>query len=131
MSNTSTTFTVTPVNLVTTAETAVLSSTLNSENQPTGQGVSVNGNFNVTTGASTTGVTVRVRAGVGVAGALIGTAVTHTLAAAASATIPYGVLDATLVGTVQYTVTAQQVAASANGTVNQALMCLEPSTGTS
>lgn len=131
MSNTSTVFSTTPVTLTTTSETALLSSTVNLENQPTGQGVSVNGNFNVLAGTGTTALTIRVRAGNGIAGALIGTAVTYTLAAGASATVPYGVLDPTLIGTVQYTVTCQQTGASGNGTVNQTFMSLEPSSAAS
>lgn len=130
MSNTSTVQVTSATTLTTTTETVAATSTTNIENQPGGQGVCINGVVNVTAGTGTTAVTIRVRAGSGITGTVIGNAVVHTLAAAAVANIPFETLDnsaGALVGTVTYSVTVQQTGASGNGTVNQATIMLEPS----
>lgn len=109
-----------PVPLVTTAETTIATT----DSVPidfgiTGEGVRVAGVLNVTTGTAATAITVRVRSGVGTGGTLIGVAATHTLPPASSpANIAYEVLDTGSVASVlnvQYTVTVQQTAATANG----------------
>jgi hypothetical protein len=116
--------------LVTTAETAAATSSLVPEQNPSGQGVRISGVVNVTAGTATTAVQVRVRAGSGVTGTLIGNALTHTLAAGASASIPFDALDTTTVSAgLQYTVTVQQVAATGNGSVNQANISTTPVSG--
>jgi hypothetical protein len=123
MSNLSDTFVTSPVTLTTTSETTVATSPALTEGQvgPVYQGMRLQGVVNVTAGASTTAVVVRVRQGVGTGGALVGNAATHTLAATAIANVPFDVVDSAGVsGTaLQWTVTVQQTAASGNGTVNQ------------
>jgi hypothetical protein len=131
VSNTSTVYSTTPPAIGASTESTVISSTVNMENQPSGQGVGVNGSLNITAGTGTTAVVVRVRAGVGTGGALIGVAMTNTLAAGNTATIPFAVLDPTVVGTVQYTVTVQQTGGSVAGTVNSVYLSLEPSSAAS
>jgi hypothetical protein len=106
------------VTLVTTAETAVATTVARAVNAPGSQGQIVSGMVNITEGTAGTGGTIRVRAGNGTGGALIGVAQPYTLAAAASDSFPFAVIDPTVSGTVQYTVTVQQTAATGNGTVN-------------
>jgi hypothetical protein len=124
MANLSDAFVTSPVTLTTTAETAVATTPTFTEGQvgPAYQGMKVYGVVNVTAGTSTTAVVVRVRQGSGVGGALVGNAATHTLAAGAIANIPFDILDTAGVSgsNLLWTVTVQQTAASANGTVNQA-----------
>jgi|KBSSwiStaDraftv2_1062776.scaffolds.fasta_scaffold1358516_2 hypothetical protein len=121
--------TASAVTLVTTAETAVVTVTPFNTSSPGGEGVSISGSLNITTGTATTAVVIRVRQGSGVAGTVVGAALTYTIGAAVSATIPYDVLDTTALSATgqQYTVTAQQTAASANGTVNLATVNAESS----
>ena len=88
---------------------------------PSGEGVTVSGVVNITAGTGTTAVVVRVRRGVDATGSQVGQAATHTLAAGASASIPFCNLDAAasaLSGTDQWTVTVQQTGGTAAGTVN-------------
>lgn len=116
--------------LVTTAETQAATSASVPENQAgaAAQGLVVRGVLNILAGTGTTAVQVRVRAGNNtLTGAQIGPTMTHTLAAAATAQVPFEVVDTTLVQAgAQYTVTVQQVGASANGTVNLATVGSEP-----
>lgn len=113
------------VTLVTTAETVVatIAPGLNI-NAPGGEGLSISGFINVTTGTATTAVVIRVRKGTTTADTLVDSALTHTIGAAVSASIPFGALDqaATSATAQQYVVTIQQTAATANGTVNYALI---------
>lgn len=114
--------------VVTTAETAAVTSDPIS---PTSDGaeLTIAGVVNITTGASTTAVVVRVRRGAGVAGALVGETETHTLAAAAQASIPFGVTDFPgAVSGQQYTVTVVQTAATGNGTINNAYISVTTDT---
>lgn len=129
MANASGVQVLTATTLVTTAETiaATSSAVAESEAGAAAQGVKVSGVLNVTAGTGTTAVTVRVRAGTTLSGALIGNAVVHTLAAAALANIPFEAIDPTLIQAgAQYVVTVQQTAATANGSVNQATISTEP-----
>lgn len=78
-------------------------------------------NANVTEGTTGTAFVVRCRQGVGVGGALVGAALTVTLAAAALAQFSYVFRDSSGVpfagaGTA-YTITVAQTAATANGAV--------------
>lgn len=118
--------------LVTTAETAVLTFTTTPENQPTGQGVLINGSFNFTPGAGATSVTLRVRQGTGVGGAIVGVPfTTPVVAAVANSNAEVTVIDPTVsypAGNT-YTLTAQQNAATGNGTAAQALVDVAPVTG--
>lgn len=103
---------------------------------PVGQGMKVRGTINVTAGTGTTAVVLRVRKG-GLTGALVGPAMTHTLAAGASANIPYDVLDnaptqspidpqgAQSVGSNLYLLTIQQTGGTAAGTVNYGTISLQ------
>jgi hypothetical protein len=121
----------------TSAETLIATSSPVSVNNPGGQGNDVYGVVNVTAGASTTAIVVRVRSsagGVGLAGTNLGPAAgfTHTLAAGASASIPFEVNDPSnqAVG-VQYTVSVAQTGGTVAGTVNYACIGVNPATGAS
>lgn len=114
---------VSPVTLVTTAETAV-ATTVNMFLGNPNQRVLISGHVNVTEGTGGTAFTVRLRQGNGTGGAVVGAAETDSLAAANSETAPFSFEDtgALLLGAAggQYTITVQQTAATANGTVNTA-----------
>jgi hypothetical protein len=117
--------------LVTTAETAVLTFTIPPENNPAGQGIYIDATVVLTTGASTTAVQVRIRQGTGVAGALVGVMdQTQVLAATANEGAGCAAVDPTLVYPAgnTYTVTVQQVAATGNGTMAQAVASVAPVT---
>lgn len=87
----------------------------------TATGVIIRGSLNVTAGTSATAVVIRCRAGAGTGGPLIGAALTHTLAAGNSASIPYDFVDSNFTDPGQsYTITVAQTSASVAGTVNQA-----------
>lgn len=107
--------------LVTVAETVIATLTGVSTNQP-GQTVAFEGEATMTTGASSTGVTYRVRADT-VAGAVIGEAVADVIEAAVGAveTHTIAVADVTLgeFSGRTFVLTAQQVGAAANGSVTQ------------
>lgn len=90
----------------------------------TTQGLRIRGTLNFTGGASTTGVTVKCRQGSGTGGAQVGTTLTQTLAASASAQIPFDFLDvAPLSGNNVYAVTL--TATGAAGTLNAVVVGLE------
>jgi hypothetical protein len=117
--------------LVTTTETAVLTFTIPPENQPSGQGIYIDANVILTTGAATTAVQVRIRQGSGVAGAVVGVMEqTQVAAATANEGASCAAVDPTLVYPAgnTYTVTVQQVAATGNGTMAQALASVAPVT---
>jgi hypothetical protein len=114
-----------PITLVTTAETIVATVTpALTSNAPGGEGLSISGFINLLTGTGTTAVVIRVRKGSLVTDTVVDVAQTHTVGAAVSASIPFGALDgaATTLTAQNYVVTVQQTAASANGTVNYALV---------
>lgn len=79
-------------------------------------------NLNITEGTTGTAFVVRCRQGVGVGGALVGVALTVTLAAAASGEFTFTFRDSSGVpfapGGTAYTITVAETAATANGTVN-------------
>lgn len=117
--------------LVTTTETAVLTFTIPPENNPTGQGVYIDVNCVLTTGASVTAVQIRVRQGVGTAGALVGVmAQTQVAAATANEQAGAAMVDPTLTYLAgnTYTVTVQQVAATGNGAMQQVIANTQPAT---
>ena len=117
--------------LVTTAETAVLTFTIPPEGNPGGQGIYIDVNCVVTTGAATTALQIRVRQGSGVGGAIVGVmAQTQVAAATANEQAGAGVLDPTLIYPAgnTYTVTVQQVAATGNGTMLSVLANTQPVT---
>lgn len=110
------------VTLTTTTEAVAVTSDIVPLSPIGGEGYIIKGVVNVTTGTAATAVTIRVRQGTGITGTVVGNALTHTLAAGATASIPFSVQDfsaALTPPTAQYSVTVQQVAATANGTVNQ------------
>lgn len=117
--------------LVTTAETAVLTFTIPPENQAasTGLGIYLNGTFNFTPGTGTTAVVLRIRQGSGTGGAVVGVPFsTPVTAAVANSTAECTVndpVDVYLAGNT-YTLTAQQVGATGNGTAAQALVATSP-----
>jgi hypothetical protein len=117
--------------LVTTAETAVLTFTTAPEQQPTGQGIYIDANAVLTTGAAATAVQVRIRQGVGTGGALVGV-VAQTQVAAATANEIAGCAAVDPVTTYPngntYTVTVQQVGATGNGTMAQVTASVAPVT---
>lgn len=123
------TVTASAVTVTLAAETAILTAPAYPVNNPGGQGVSIDGMVDITTGASTTAVVLRVRRD-SVTGTIVG-AVTHTLAAAALGAIPFDFLDTVataLVGSPVYVLTAQQTGGTANGTATVATMNVESST---
>jgi hypothetical protein len=119
----------TDVPLVTTAETVVATTSIFNVGNTGGQGVSVGGVFNITTGTGTTAIVVRVRRAT-LTGTQVGESQTHTIGAAVSANIAFEQLDSgVLDGTAQsYVVTVSQTAASANGTVNNAAIHAQSAT---
>lgn len=122
--------------LVTTAETVIITGTpytydnpnpyVGGEHVGSGQGVSINGIVNVTTGAGANLITIRVRYST-VGGAVVGGAgatITHTVAAATAYALPYSFEDLTRFAASGgiYVLTVQQGAASGNGAVQPATM---------
>lgn len=109
--------------LVTTTETVIATLSGVTSSGP-GQRVKLHGWAQVTAGTSTTAVTLRVRQGAGITGTVVGEAnpVQGGVVAATTASLDIDVTDA-LAGEIAnqtYVLTAQQVAASANGSVLQA-----------
>lgn len=129
------------VPLVTTAETAAVTSQPVGYGGPVGAGygLAVHGYVNVTAGTGTTAMSIAVRKGAGTGGQLLATADVDTLAAGSSESIPYEFIDSnpivTPAGTVTgadvaganlYTVTVAQVGATGNGTINHASIGVRP-----
>ena len=107
----------TDVPVVTVAETAVISTPPISTSLD-GDAVVISGSLQVLTGTATTAITIRVRRGVGVAGAVVGDPIAHTIGAAVNADLPFTVVDTPgAVAGQAYTVTYQATAASANATI--------------
>lgn len=104
------------------AEKAICITPVDQDHMPGSGGfVFVEGQVNLTPGATTTAVVVRIRQGSGTAGTVV-KAMTHTLAAAATGNIAFHVADLAPVAGGQYTLTVQQTGGSAAGTVNDALV---------
>lgn len=83
------------------------------------QTVRVWGTAIVTTGTSTTAVTLRIRRGSGTAGPSVGTPTAATVTAGNAVSLSFAGEDAPgEVAGQQYSLTAQQTGAAANGTVN-------------
>jgi hypothetical protein len=118
------TSTITDVPVVTTNETVAMVSDSVSQSID-GERVSVDGRVGLLTGTNTTAVTVRVREGNGITGTIIGETLPYTIGAAVDVQIPYGFTynPASIAGMV-YSVTVQQTAASANGTVKSVSMAV-------
>lgn len=114
----------TDVPLVTTAETVVATLGGVSTSGP-GRRVSLTGEFQITTGTNTTGLTIRIRRD-SLTGALVGEANPVQVEAAAGSTEDHDI-EVTDTPTLEifnanYVLTVQQVAASANGSVLRAYL---------
>lgn len=122
-----TAYTATDTSLVTTAETVIATLSGVSTNQP-GQTVSLSGSATLSTGASTTGVTFRVRED-SLSGTVVGESAPDVLEGAAGSVETHTIDVATsLLGEFSgktFVLTAQQVAAAANGNVTQASLSAE------
>lgn len=123
------TYVTADVTLTTTAETVIATLSGVSTNQP-GQTVGFAGGCVITTGANTTGVTLRVRRD-SLTGSLISETVPDAVSAAAGSVESHQIAvgDTTLgeFSGVTFVLTAQQVAATADGTVSQANLRCEVS----
>lgn len=112
-----TTYVETDTSLVTVAETVIATLTGVSTSQP-GQTVALRGHAKITTGGSTTALTLRIRRD-GLAGALVGEAVPVQISAAAGSTEDHEhYAEESSPGEFSgrtYVLTAQQTAAAANG----------------
>lgn len=93
-------------------------------NTLSGGTVKVSGRINITAGAGTTAINLKVRQGNGLTGAILGPAAgeNHTLAATASGSIAFDYDDASGAyaadGGIQYTVSVTQTGGTGAGTVN-------------
>jgi hypothetical protein len=76
-------------------------------------GVVVDGVVNFTPGVGTTQLTIRVRRGTTIAGALVGVAQVHALAAGVPGGVPFSAFDTAPVAGGSYCVTVQQTAGPA------------------
>lgn len=109
------------VTLVTTAETVV--ATLTGVSTPRRCNVTLEGWLQITLGASTTAVTLRVRRGVDATGALVGEANPVQISSAAGSTEDHYVKvqdPGVDLSNATYVLTATQTAATGNGTAVQA-----------
>lgn len=106
-------------------ETVIATSNILPLSSSGGEGYKISGVVNFTEGTNGTAVTLRVRQGT-LTGTLVGVGAVHTLAAAAVASIPYSVVDTAAATSPPaggvYVLTAQQTAATANGTANIATL---------
>lgn len=118
------------VALVTTAETAALTSSALPYNAPGGQGLLVSGCVTGATGASTTSVQVRVYRGTTIGGTQIGVTLQESSAASSFYENGFSILDAAPGAAPQYTVSVQQVGATGNGTVTLANIAVEAANAT-
>lgn len=120
--------------LVTTAETLILASTLPipmgpaDEFLPGGSGLYIDFKASMVAGTSTTGVTVRFRRGFGTGGAIDGEMQNMAVVVGSHSLVHFvgGVQIQWLLqpGGGQYSITLQQVAATANGTIDWACASL-------
>lgn len=114
-----------PVTVVTTGETAVLTSPAVSDDlaSNTTTGVDINGFLNVTAGTAATLATIRIRQGSGITGTVVYQSEPFTVAAGSEYQVPYEGQDVSGFSggaAAQYTVTIQMTAATGNSTVNSA-----------
>jgi hypothetical protein len=109
------------VTLTTTAETVIVSSNLTATPRDEAE-VVVLAYAQLTTGASTTAVTARIRRGTATSGTLVNEANAETIGPAAGSTAPYFAMftEQRPASSLQYSLTLAQTAASANGTALQA-----------
>lgn len=111
--------------LVTTAETVIATLTPFNVDNPAGEGVLIQGDVNVSPGTAATQIVLRVRQG-GLTGTLVGVAMPNSVAATNTYNIGSTWLDASALALLDtgltYVLTAQQTSATANGTVNAAII---------
>jgi hypothetical protein len=106
--------------VVTTAETAAITSDAVTQSVD-GENITISGQLGYLTGTGTTAVTVRVRQGTDLTGAVVGETLPVTIGAAADAQIPFQFSTAPLGAARQaYTISIQATGASANGTIKSA-----------
>lgn len=106
--------------LTTTAETVI--ATLSGVNTPRKTTVTLKGWLQLTTGAATTAVTLRIRRGTTITGTLIDEANPVTIGAAAGGTEQFDITatdEGVDLAGASYVLTAQQTAATGNGTALQ------------
>lgn len=104
------------------AEKAICITPVDQDHLPGSGGYNViEGQINLTPGATTTAVVLKLRQGSGVAGTTVKT-LTHTLAAAATGNIAFHIIDTAPVAGGQYTLTVTQTGGSGAGTVNDAVL---------
>lgn len=110
--------------IVTTTELDCGTVSLGGRNVGSGEGLVISGEVNILQGTNGTAATVRVRKGEGIAGTLVGVAQVHTIAAAATGSIPFAAVDPAPADNASYSVTVQLTAATANGAVNGGVVSL-------
>jgi hypothetical protein len=119
------------VTLVTTTETLVAYSGQLRNTFPTLRAI-IKGWLQIVYGTNTTGVQLRIRRGNGISGAVVAGGNTETAGVAAAAVADLAIKFAESVQNAEfqdYSLTVQQVAASANGTVNLAMIEAESING--
>ncbi len=115
-------FSTSSVNIPTTTETAILTTDPIAVSSP-GALIRILGFVGFLTGTATTFLTIRIRRGSGIAGALVGGAIGLSVAAAQNYSVPIEAEDTPgEVAGQQYTITAQQTAATGNGTATPATL---------
>jgi len=117
----------TNVTLTTTTETAIVTSPLVPVPLATAL-IVIRAWVQLTTGAGTTGVTVRIRRGSDTTGTLVGEANVETAKAVAGSTEPFSITVSEArqdLHMAEYTLTLQQAAATADGTALQATIEVE------
>lgn len=118
------------VALVTTAETAALTSAALPYNAPGGQGLQVSGIVAGATGAGVTSCQVRVYRGATTGGTQIGGTLQEAQGATSFYSMGFSFVDTAPVASAVYTVSVQQVGASGNGTVTAVSIAVQPATVT-
>lgn len=100
-----------------TAETAMVTTPPMTAAPAGGQGNYISGTLSFVGNGAASTVTIRIRQGVGTAGTVVFTSPAITVAAAATASLPFAALDAAAasVGVAQYTVTATASLAATAG----------------
>jgi hypothetical protein len=106
----------TAVSIVNATETTALSGIPAAGNSSTIIDQAISGVVNITAGAGTTAVVVKCK---NAAATQVGTSQTHTLAATASANIPFCFLDSSGVNNTSYTITLTQTGGTGSGTANE------------
>ena len=111
----------------TTTETLVAFLSAYQVNNPSGEGVQLNGHLAFTPGTAATAATIRIRQGQGITGSVVGQPFVRTVTAAQATSMSMAVLDAfNLTSSLAYSLTIQFTAATADSTIvlaNLSAMC--------